>query len=720
MMGDMMRGMMMDRAPKRMCFSKEQAMSPDFTLPPLEFSTDVIKYGLFTWDLVPFVQGQPRKIHVSCTECSKEYNMKWPLNTTTLKSHYQTRHQETLVRILGNGAAERKRARTENKRQNDGGDDEFDENVFLKLLTQMSLATNMPPGVIDGRSFRDLISLVRGELPPSMKSANVEAEFKRMYAEELVKTKLKLAKHKGTFAMTFALWETKKRKDEYLSEYTSIALKLHWLDEDMGPEELLVGFEAFQDFEDLEAFVLGQSHKQIDDSCLKKCVMKALKEYDIAEDRVISITRGTSLLLDWSADSYKEEYSSKHAQAEFEGDIRCIESCITFWVKRFFQSTFFRYGDVSVDKIEGVTPENREFYYNLQFLPDLIRSLFKYIRENGELYKTFREGVEARESSKNNPKFKFELPQPDRKSSWLTTDEMVKTALEYRTEINAALKEAQKIPLSDLEEMEFEPRDITDEEWEYLAAWRETLDIFKKCLGAVKRASFPSISFTIPAVCRLLANRDKLVARDSVKSNHLLVSSLEKIEKNILKFYPIHDEDIGPIKNLYLATVLDPRSKLQIFTDLGFSESVISNIRKYVDEVYARYKSNYEASLDPSSSSEQDDIFVRYDRAHNALDAYLSEARKPRTSSVAGFYRLGRSSDPVMYKMARDFLAMKPTSAPANRLFHDMADVLRAQTVRISRSAMRNMVILKVRGVVDKNKNSNSSDEEDDSDSGSG
>lgn len=76
----------------------------------------------------------------------------------------------------------------------------------------------------------------------------------------------------------------------------------------------------------------------------------------------------------------------------------------------------------------------------------------------------------------------------------------------------------------------------------------------------------------------MLTNLNNLKEKSADHLHPYIALRLQKACNKLDHYYPMRDEDIWPLKNLYIATVLDPRFKLAIFLELGFPKSILDKI----------------------------------------------------------------------------------------------------------------------------------------------
>ncbi|KAM9923061.1 hypothetical protein OXX59_005418 [Metschnikowia pulcherrima] len=176
--------------------------------------------------------------------------------------------------------------------------------------------------------------------------------------------------------------------------------------------------------------------------------------------------------------------------------------------------------------------------------------------------------------------------------------------------------------------------------------------------------------------------------------------------------------EIGPIKNLYLATVLDPRLKIAALQDCGISDSAITNVEEYFHEVYSVYKANIDEKntrpelvgarrIGQSASrvgSTNDDLLgnllARRNRPESSSDEVKRYLFEEQQDTIFDFYAARRNTFPVISQMARDFLAIPAMSASSERIFSKVGDMVTRKRNRLQPGTIKMLAILKARDLV--------------------
>lgn len=163
---------------------------------------------------------------------------------------------------------------------------------------------------------------------------------------------------------------------------------------------------------------------------------------------------------------------------------------------------------------------------------------------------------------------------------------------------------------------------------------------------------------TIPYVCGVLKSLKECEFQEVARANPLITMGLQEARKKLLQYYPVFSDDIEQIKDLHIATALDPRLKLGVPDDLGLSGSTICAIKAYFFKVFHHYKeeilaeenggpkrrqSNEERRKSGQAAGKMSDLFYKEqdtagDHEDKEIEEYLAQARSPRSLSILEFY----------------------------------------------------------------------------------
>ncbi|GEQ69019.1 hypothetical protein JCM33374_g2689 [Metschnikowia sp. JCM 33374] len=694
----------------RVRFTKEELRSPDLQLPPRGSSPNPIKNGSFHWNLCPYVEGEERVINVSCSQCHKKFEMKWPINTSTLKSHFNNKHQNHFpkrMRFSDDFDVQRKRIQIDisDEREIEEDENTFNETEYNRLFIDMIAACNIPLTTAFSPEFTRILTLLKPDVP-AITSVSLNSVLKPLYTREVKLLKARLLSSNSRVAVTVGEWHGENDDPWNFDSGVGIfSIALQYYNDEFELENYTIGFEPF---------TAGTSYSG---NTLYDRLIKALSENGISKNRIVSLTTDTSRDMCSLLESYTEECENPYG-SDYGGDIPCAKYVSELALEAFLHFTHFAesdkfFGDLWVDtkkEKEQPSPELKDLLNFTSCLHTDIRNIIHTIPQHNYLFKTFRSLVDAREHTTKSPPSLVE----DSDGSWISTYKMVDSFLYHRKEIDELLKKAKSLPKEQQEQFELECDEITEVQWNNLSSVRDILQTFKKCLEKIDSLNGPKNTLSILYIHGFLKDLDKYIDSGFENTNPYIFKGLAQAKKVILEKYPIRDKDIAKMKTVYLMTALDPRFKLGLFKDLGFSDSVIDDIEKYFYQVYDRYKQEYQEEMKRKNNSaerakesetttllESGGAGMSQISLHrDEVETYLSETREKHAANVIEFYKSRKSSFPIIYRMAKDFLAVSMKSTPAKKILSESPDADEGRI--ILPNTLRLLTILKSRDVFPK------------------
>ncbi|KAM9937942.1 hypothetical protein OXX80_002541 [Metschnikowia pulcherrima] len=702
--------------------------SPDYDLGPIESQPEVVRLGLYSCELPKLEENVKRKLVLSCGACSYQCRSGLPLNSTNLKSHWKNRHngqlRDLLRRAKHSGLPSEETIASSNVARGvdvstpsidgfvnngssyrDSGQQAsytiFDPVKFKSLVLHHVMANNLPLAHVDSPSFKSLLEYAKSckyNKLPSMTRYTIRADLEVLFKDEFERLKEHLAKHKGRFSLTIDEWNSG-------NNYDFFAVTLHFHNDEFQLENYTIGFEVLNK----ETSYTGEK--------LFERLDGVINSYEIS-DRIISITRDNASPITNSLKIFTEKFNARNPGFEFSGDIRCVGHILNLTTKAFLKYTFFKpmKSEKFLQSLRKLEAEHPTFHKELQMMKDLpkkMKSIIRGVRFNHFLKNSFRTLIEEQRSDgkRSGP----EILVNDNDTRWLSTYNMIDRFLFFKEEIEQLLKQAEFQPNRD----RFGLRDfrITAFEWTYLIDIRNILEIFLQPTKKLQGHNYETSNLTIPFVSTILKELDKWKQKGFESTNPYIALGIEDACDKLREYYPIDNEEIEPLKSLYLATVLDPRLKFA-FEELNFPNSVINAVRKYFQVVYDRYRREYTSGKyssvredkrsrssdrtgESGQSSTQMHEFFTYTKStlsDGEVSLYLGENRENGHCSIREFYETRKSSFPIIRLMAKDFLSIMAMSAPAESLFSKVKSIVTEKRNRLLPSTIRMLAILKSRG----------------------
>ncbi|CAJ0910650.1 5676_t:CDS:2, partial [Entrophospora sp. SA101] len=182
---------------------------------------------------------------------------------------------------------------------------------------------------------------------------------------------------------------------------------------------------------------------------------------------------------------------------------------------------------------------------------------------------------------------------------------------------------------------------LNEEEWSKLVEISQLLHLFSRATKHISTNHYPTLTSTVPIFNWLIDNLEdyehNLNGTSDIKGK-----VKEVIEK--LKFYYIRTD-----ASVYtIATILDPRLKLDYYRDNNWEANFINNAHQVIKDIY---QSGYAPNLTVFSNSENNDIEEDDDltshiykrqqivRDDDELDAYLKSPNAPPKTDVLTWWK---------------------------------------------------------------------------------
>jgi hypothetical protein len=123
-----------------------------------------------------------------------------------------------------------------------------------------------------------------------------------------------------------------------------------------------------------------------------------------------------------------------------------------------------------------------------------------------------------------------------------------------------------------------------------------------------------------------------------------------------------------------IATVLDPRYKLNVYDTTDDSDAMKASAKLAVELAFEKYSMliSQQAPTNPNPGtpvSKKQRRFFTAARGQNELTKYLQEDRVEAGDNPLDFWRANKTRFPILAKMARDYLALQPTSKDVEGTF---------------------------------------------------
>lgn len=729
---------MAPNVPSRVRRSEEECLSPNFRLPPRHSAPPIIRFQLFMWELLEFVEGTPREILLSCSMCAYQRTTTWAINTSNFVSHLKLNHRSKLVELTKVGEeAVREGEDKKNtilatnlacyndddtpqsdnsftinsslKRRRGSRDQPshvlFDESRARRFIMDYILDCNVLFRSVGRETFTRMLSYFRTE-KYSISRTTFRREIDAFYNEAVQNSKEMLAKVKGRLCLTLDEWKSSNNID-------FLGITIHYHDDQFMLVEFTIGFE--------------QLNKALSytGELLYEHLQRVLTAYGIQE-RILSITRDNGSNVEVLVKTFAEACRNKGMR--FNGNIRCAGHVLNLSTEDFFHFTFFRAHNTNdfratMREVRARNPDFADVYNTAEDLPEIVRNIITLFNKSVYFRNSLRRLIGARRLEENSI-LGPEVLLRDNQTRWLSTYKMLERFILFRAEVTEILNQPETPRRIILENFRVGSSHIEDCDWDYLARICSILQIYESATLRLQASDYETSNLTIMSVFRLLMKLDERIEDNQEAKNALILTGLLLAKEKLLKYYPVYDPRDETLQPLYMACVLDPRQKLRVFLRLpGFPLETISKIENHVRATYRRYKKELEdeqriskdsnstqerrsrrkASANSSNEDVEDDLFFSDDQGDSEDEVlrYLSAACSRRETRVHDFYNENKSAYPVLFRMAKDFLAIPAMSAPLERLFSQVGDIVTKKRNRLLPGTIQKLAILKSQGPIE-------------------
>jgi hypothetical protein len=142
-------------------------------------------------------------------------------------------------------------------------------------------------------------------------------------------------------------------------------------------------------------------------------------------------------------------------------------------------------------------------------------------------------------------------------------------------------------------------------------------------------------------------------------------------------------------------------------------------IRLYFIEIYNNYKesliiesnttssfnSNNNLDLYTNNYDSDNDLYISNNTTtnniENEIDIYLAEPRVAKDITIENYYNTNKTRFPIIYNIARDYLAILTTSTPLEATFSKVGNIVTKSRNRLLSNSIKKLIILKELNAID-------------------
>jgi hypothetical protein len=274
---------------------------------------------------------------------------------------------------------------------------------------------------------------------------------------------------------------------------------------------------------------------------------------------------------------------------------------------------------------------------------------------------------------------------------WNSTYAMIQRACELRE------------PLSQVGKTVDEHLELSDEEWVLLKVANQILSGFDKATRWLSGSTYPTLNSAVRVYNHLLdeleyflgrgnddeegRQRSAIVDQCSPANKRVLTTAMQAAHDKLCKYYS------GTWASMYaIAVILDPRIKMDYYEADDWEARHVAHSKDSLVQAIEAYGGTAEAAVvaapQPRQASsaknlsdEMDEALARKMKRRRAekkgeLDKYLTDPTIDIHTDILGWWKYHAAEYPCLARIARDYLAIPATSAPAERLFSAAADLI--------------------------------------------
>jgi hypothetical protein len=118
------------------------------------------------------------------------------------------------------------------------------------------------------------------------------------------------------------------------------------------------------------------------------------------------------------------------------------------------------------------------------------------------------------------------------------------------------------------------------------------------------------------------------------------------------------------------------------------------------------FTSNNNLDLYINNYNSDDDLYISNNNTttnniENKIDIYLVEPRVAKDITIENYYNTNKTRFPIIYNIARDYLAISTTSTPSEATFSKVGNIVTKSRNRLLSNTIKKLIILKELNAID-------------------
>lgn len=540
---------------------------------------------------------------------------------------------------------------------------------YRKLMAVMVIETNSSFKLVESNAFRSLIAYCNGNAT-TISRKTIKRDIQILLYKQLFQSlRGRLQSHISAGAkinLTIDAW-TSSNKLPFL------AVTAHWINTQYEKFNTLIGFER-----------LKGSHTA---SNMADVLVKVLNMYGIRESinciTADNATVNDGIFLDLELEM--REWSQEN------GQIRCLAHVLNLAAQTVLKTLR---SEAEEPEVDLAADDQRDLLNNngvdpATALHKLCQILAK-IRSFNLLWESLQEHAQRK-------RLNWLVPILDVRVRWNSTHKMIQRALYLRPALERllAIDNSRKFSKARV------PLTLSHADWKTLESLEKILCLFVDATEFASGSSYPTLSSQLPYYQFLQNSLHELIARERDRENNQdpdspgrkIWAAADDAYRKLNQYWVKTDSNTGQV----IATILDPRMKLQLFRNLEWEPDWIQNAReKFIRIFNTRYarlprlppqpttlpgeplvvppgpiadRPNAQAGETHRNRTRYEELVfgsredvLDEDLLESQVDIYLREPRVDRNMDITQWWKLHEHRLPNLALMARDYLAVPATS----------------------------------------------------------
>jgi hypothetical protein len=544
----------------------------------------------------------------------------------------------------------------------------FSEEEFRKRIVKWMMHGVIPFSAVELPEFRAMLSLLKsGVAVPSRHT--VSRDTMVCYREEEGRVNERLRNAASKISITLDCWTSPNNK-------AFLGVTGHYIDKDWALKSLLV------DFVPLSGEHTGENLcGALVDVCERRGILGKLQ--GVTTDNAANI--GRLLTCFEGACSERGVMFAKDQQR-----VRCVAHVVNLAAQAFLCELRAEGPAADSNPNCGVAMQTRS-----ELCIFKLRCVVRWIRSSPQRSHSFMVLCKDCHVSEKEAIL-------DSRTRWNSTYEMIKRALELREPLSQTMNAMDYLP------------ELSHEEWVLLKVASQVLIIFEKATRWLCASNYPTLNRAVRVYNYLLdeleyflgrcnkeekgRQRAAIIDQCSPTNKRVLTTAMEAAHAKLREYYA--DTWAGMYA---VSLILDPSSKMAYYQANKWEKNAVAYAKDALLQTIEAYGTPSVAAVtvpqsnQASSGADLSDLDEEWDQVikrrrvekEGELERYLAAPTVGTRADILGWWKEFAREYPCLARIARDYLAIPATSAPAERVFSGGADLITKKRGSLSEDTIR-------------------------------